>query len=96
MHHIKFEKNSNKGYQEEVKNVQMLTDTMSCLAPPWGQSRYPEDYKFHNFGGGLPALHHHAFSFSFTCAVVEKKIFKNWSILGSFCPAPIAPGGQGP
>jgi hypothetical protein len=29
-------------------------------------------------------------------AVVEKKIFENWSILGSFCPAPKAPEGQGP
>ena len=29
------------------------------------------------------ALHHHAFSFSSTCAVVEK-IFENWSMLGSF------------
>ena len=66
------------------------------MAPPWGQSHYPEDYKFHNFGRGLPALHHHAFGFSFTCAVVEKKIFEKWSILGSFCPALKAPGGQGP
>ena len=28
MHHIKFEKNWSSGYQEEVKNVQMLTDHM--------------------------------------------------------------------
>ena len=59
-----------------------------------GENRYPEDYKFHNFGRGLPALHHHAFSFSSTCAVVEKKIFENWSNLRSFCPALKAPGGQ--
>jgi hypothetical protein len=51
------------------------------FALPWGQNRYPEDYKFHNFGRGHLALHHHAFSFSSTCAVVEKKIFENWSIL---------------
>jgi hypothetical protein len=34
MHHIKFEKNWSSGYQEEVKNVQMLTDYISCLALP--------------------------------------------------------------
>jgi hypothetical protein len=28
MHHIKFEKNWSSGYQEEVKNVQMLTETL--------------------------------------------------------------------
>jgi hypothetical protein len=61
------------------------------FALSWGQNYYPEDYKFHNFGRGLLALHHHAFSFSSTCAVVQKKIFENWSILGSFCPAPKAP-----
>jgi hypothetical protein len=65
------------------------------FALPWGQTCYPEDYKFHNFGRGLLALHHHAFSFSSTC-VVEEKIFENWSILGSFGPAHKAPGGQGP
>jgi hypothetical protein len=27
--------------------------------------------------------------------VVEKMIFENWSIFGSFCPAPKAPRGQG-
>jgi hypothetical protein len=66
------------------------------FALPWGQNRYPEDYKFHNFGRGLLALHHHAFSFSSTCVVVEKKIFKNWSIFGSICFTPKAQGGQGP
>jgi hypothetical protein len=34
MPHTKFEKNWNIGYQEEVKNVQMLTDYTSSLAPP--------------------------------------------------------------
>jgi hypothetical protein len=63
---------------------------------PWGQNRYPEDYKFYNFGRGLLALHHHEFSFSSTCADVERKIFENWPILGSFCPFPKTPGGQGP
>jgi hypothetical protein len=28
MHHVKFEKNWSRGYQIEVKNLQMLTDTM--------------------------------------------------------------------
>jgi hypothetical protein len=65
------------------------------FALPWGQNRYPEDYKFHNFGRGLLALHHNAFSFSSTCVVVEKKIFENCSIMGSFCPTPKAPRGQG-
>jgi hypothetical protein len=67
------------------------------FALPWGQNRYPEDYKFHNFGRSLLALYDHAFSFSSTCAVVEKKIFENWSIKGprdheihNFCsPSPI-------
>jgi hypothetical protein len=57
------------------------------FALPWGQNRYPKDYKFHNFGRGFLALHHNAFSFSSTRAVVEK-IFENWPILGSFCPTP--------
>jgi hypothetical protein len=47
------------------------------FALPWGQNCYPEDYKFHNFGRGLLALHHPAFSFSSTSVVVEKKIFEN-------------------
>jgi hypothetical protein len=42
------------------------------FALPWGQCRYPEDYKFINFGRGLLPLHHHAFSFSSACVVVEK------------------------
>jgi hypothetical protein len=36
MHYIKFEKNWSSGYQEEVKNVQMLTDTMYNVCPPLG------------------------------------------------------------
>ena len=61
---------------------------------PWGQNPYPGDHQIHNFGKGIPALHHYAFGFSQTCAVVKKKIFENWSLLGSFCPAPKAPGVQ--
>jgi hypothetical protein len=64
------------------------------FALPWGQNRYPEDYKFHIFGRGFLALHHHAFSFSSTFAVAEKKIFENWSILGSFAPPPRPQGGR--
>ena len=63
------------------------------LAPPWGQNPYPGDHQIYNFGRDLPALHHHAFGFSQACAVVKKKTFENWSLLGSFCPAPRAPGG---
>jgi hypothetical protein len=36
IHHIKFEKNWSSGYQEEVKNVQMLTDTIYHVCPPPG------------------------------------------------------------
>ena len=61
---------------------------------PWGQNPYPGDHQIHNFGKGIPALHHYAFGFSQTCAVVKKKIFENWSLLGSFCPTPKAPGVQ--
>ena len=50
--------------------------------------------KFTIFGKGFPALHHYAFGFSQTCAVVKKKIFENWSLLGRFCPTPKAPGVQ--
>ena len=87
MLHTKFEKNWTGGYQEEVKNVQLLTDVPN-LTPPWGQNPYPGDHQIHNFGKGIPALHHYAFGFSQTCAVVKKKIFENWSLLGTFCPAP--------
>jgi hypothetical protein len=34
MHHTKFKKNWSSGYQEAVKNVPMLIDCTSCLAPP--------------------------------------------------------------
>ena len=77
--------------EEAEKKLEMF----KCFAPPWGQNLNPRDNEKHNFGRGLPALHHHAFSFSSTCAVVEKKIFGNWSNLSSFCPALKAPGGQG-
>ena len=69
-----------------------LIHYVPSLAPPWGQNPYPGDHQIYNFGRGLPALHHHAFSFSQACAVIKKKIFEYWSLLGSFCPAPRAPG----
>ena len=65
-----------------------------CFVPPWRQNPYPGDHQIYNFGRGLPALYHYAFSFSQTCAVVEKKIFENSSLFGSFCPTPKAPGVQ--
>jgi hypothetical protein len=55
------------------------------LAPSWGQNLYHEENEIHNFGRGLPALHHYVLSLSSTCAVVEK-IFENLSILNSFVP----------
>jgi hypothetical protein len=45
------------------------------MAPPWGQNLYPKDHEIHNLGRGLPALHHHAFSFSCIHVVSEKMIF---------------------
>jgi hypothetical protein len=45
------------------------------LAPPWGQNLYYEDNEIHNFSKRLPALHHHALSFSYIHVVSEKKIF---------------------
>jgi hypothetical protein len=41
IHHIKFEKNWSNGYQEEVKNVQMLTDTIYHVYPPLGAKPLP-------------------------------------------------------
>ena len=66
------------------------------LAPPWGQNPYPGDHQIYNFGKGLLALHHYAFGFSQTCAVVKKKIFENWSLLVTFCPAPRLQGCKRP
>jgi hypothetical protein len=61
------------------------------FALPWGQNRYPEDYKFHNFGRGHLALHHQAFSFSSTWRRFLK-IGQFWVV---FAPPP-GPRGQGP
>ena len=55
---------------------------------PGVRTPYPGDHQIYNFGRGLPALHHHAFGFFQACAVVKKKIFENWSLLGSLCPSP--------
>ena len=65
-----------------------------CPPPRWVRTPTPEDHQIYNFGKGLPALHHYAFGFSQTCAVVKKKIFENWSFWDSFCPTPKAPGVQ--
>jgi hypothetical protein len=40
MHHIKFEKNGSCGYQE-VKNVQILTNTIYHVCPPLGAKLLP-------------------------------------------------------
>ena len=58
------------------------------LARPGVRTPYPGDHQIYNFGKGLPALHHYAFGFFQTCAVVKKKIFENWSFWGSFAPPP--------
>jgi hypothetical protein len=65
------------------------------LAPPWGLKLYPEDNKIHNFGRNLPALHHHAFSFSYIHVVLEKIFFFKLSIL-TLLPHLKAPGGRKP
>jgi hypothetical protein len=47
MHHTKFEENWSSGYQEEVKNVQMLTDTIYHVWPrPEGKTSTPRIMKF--------------------------------------------------
>ena len=47
MHQIKFEKNWSSGYQEEVKNVQMFTDTIHHVWPhPGGKTSTPRIMKF--------------------------------------------------
>jgi hypothetical protein len=90
MHHIKFEKNWSSGYQVEVKNLQMLRNTIYHVWPhPGDKNATPRIINFTILVEAF--LHHHAFSFSSTCVVVEK-IFENWSILGNFCPAPKAIG----
>jgi hypothetical protein len=70
-----------------IKKLKMF----KFLAPPWGQNLYPGGHEIYNFDRGFPALHQHAFSFSCTYVVVEKKIFENWSTFGCFCPTPKAP-----
>jgi hypothetical protein len=95
MHHTQFEKNWSRGYQEEIKNIQMLTDTVHHVWP-WGQNLYPEDNEIHNFGRSLPALHHHAFSFSYIHVVSEKNIFYQLVNFDTFCPAPKPKGVRKP
>jgi hypothetical protein len=47
MHHTKFEKNWSSGYQEELKNVPMLTDTIYHVWPcPEGKTSTPRIMKF--------------------------------------------------
>jgi hypothetical protein len=66
------------------------------LAPPRGQNLYPKGNEIHNFGRGFPALHHHAFSFSYIHVVSEKKMFLKLINIDTLCPAPKAPGGRKP
>jgi hypothetical protein len=46
-----------------------------ALGGEGGQNLYLEDNENHNFHGGIPALHYHAFSFSYIHIVSEKKLF---------------------
>jgi hypothetical protein len=47
IHHIKFEKNWSSGYQEDVKNVQMCTDTTHHVWPhPGGKTSTLRIMKF--------------------------------------------------
>jgi hypothetical protein len=61
------------------------------LTPPWGQNLYPKNNEIHNFGRHIPALHHHAFSFSYKHVVSEKKIFLKIGQFGHFLPRPKGP-----
>jgi hypothetical protein len=77
-----------------VDSKKKLKKMFKCLAPPWGQNLYPEVNEIHSFGRGLPALHHHAFSFSYIHVVSEKIFFLNWSILTLFALPQRPKGGQ--
>ena len=96
MLHTKFEKNWTGGYQEEVKNVQLLTDIMYQIwspNPPGVRTPTPGITKFTILEKAfLLYITMHLVSLK-TCAVV-KKIFENWSLFGSFCPALKVPGVQ--
>jgi hypothetical protein len=65
------------------------------FGPALGANLYPEGNKIHNFDRGLPALHHHAVSFSYIHVVAEKNIFKKMVNFDTFCLARKAPGGGG-
>jgi hypothetical protein len=70
---------------------------LQCLAPPWEQNLCLESNEIHNFGRGLPVLHHYAFSFSYIHVVEEKVIFCFFFKLvnfHTFYPAPKTPGGK--
>ena len=68
-----------------------MNTTYQVCPPPPVRTPTPGDHQIYNFGKVLSALHHYAFGFSQTCAVVKKKIFENWSFLGSFLPSPQGP-----
>jgi hypothetical protein len=102
MHYTKFEKNWRLRLQAVVikKMLKKCSNVnryyIPYLVPPRGQNHYPEDNEMHNFGRGLPALHHHAFSFSYIHVVSEKIFFQNWSILTLFAPPQRPQGGRKP
>jgi hypothetical protein len=95
MHHIKFERNWSSGYQKEVKNVQMLTDTIYHVCPPLeGKTA---TLRIINFTILVEAfLLYITIQFFLHMCGSREVDFENWSILGSFCATTKAPGGQGP
>jgi hypothetical protein len=70
------------------------TNYIPRLAPSWEQNLYSEDNEIHNFGRGLLALHHHAFSVSCIHVVSEKIFKKKRLILTLFAPPQRPKGGK--
>ena len=93
MHHMKFEKNWSSGYQE-VKNVQMLTDTIHNVWPgTGGKTSTPRIKKF--------TILVDAFLLYITMHLVflkyiqfKRRFFKSWSIVTFCAPPQRLKGGQ--
>jgi hypothetical protein len=72
MHLIKFEKNWSSGYQEKVKNVQMLTDTIYHVWPHHGGKTATNFTILVESFLLYITIMYDIFRSSSTCAVVEK------------------------
>lgn len=57
---------------------------VAIFAPFKDQTLWVKDHEFHNCCYGLHEHYNYAFSFSTTYVEVEKWMFENWSIFGSF------------